>query len=1141
MRVVLCLLAGALAALSQTAQITGIITDTTKASMPDVKVTVTNSQTGVSRDTVSNQQGNYSLPLLQPGKYQITAQATGFKPISRDGITLEVDQVARIDFVMEVGSLVETIEIRATPPLLETSTGSLGQVIESKQFSDLPLNDRTALGLLALSDGFVPSSGFNPAKFDVANRFSANGSRPGQNEFLLDGTPNTLPGVWPGRGILGTAVPVDAVQEFRVQTTVFSAEFGRTGGGLVNMVSRAGTNEWHGSLFEFLRNSKLDANNFFNNRSGIPLGSFKRNQYGGTLGGPVKIPRLYSGRNRTFFFGHYQGTRASTSETTSSTVPTAAARAGDFSSLATAQGQSIILHDPLTTTTTGGNPMRQPFPGNVIPAGRINPVSAKVAGYYPPPSRSGSVNNLVQSGASRETTDMLGVRLDHVLTSRQQIHGRYNYTRGRPRNADWFGNYARAFVGQNQDVTSLAADYVCTLGPTAVLNVRYGFGDRTHENIDPALGTSLGALGFPAYVDQASAARVFPRFTPSGYLNMGNTDGINAYSYITHSMQQSLTKTAGSHTLKLGADIRLHSVSQNRGIDPSGTYNFTRAFTQGPNANRGAATAGDAFASMLLGTPSSGTFGSVIRPESLNEYYGVYLQDDWKVSARLTLNLGLRYELEMPRKEKLDRLDWFDFDVVSPLNGQVKGLPSELRGGMRFAGRDGNPRRHFDTNWRNFGPRFSFAYQLGGQTVIRGGYGIFYGSGSIGAGGFNIASQGFAPSTTFVGSLDGLQPIATLSDPFPNGFASAVGSGRGLLSLVGQSVARVYERNAPLPYNQQWTLSVQRQVASVLLQTAYSASRGVHLGDGAGFAINQLPPSALRLGSALQNLVPNPFFGVITDPGPLNGPTVTRGQLLRPYPHFDALTIFNPAQASSTYHGLSLKAERRFGAGLGFLASYTTSKSINDAPPTVGGTTGHQNTYDRRADRSLAEEDIAQRFVTSASWELPFGKAKRFGAHWNQLADGLLGGWQLNAIVTMQSGTPLALSSSPNTSGALGGKQRPNSRGFSAARSGPVQSRLDAFLDASAFLAPEPFTHGNVARTLPDVRGPRTSNLDLSLFKTFRIGEATHLQFRAEMFNAANTPIFDLPNQAFGSVAFGTITSQRNDPRQVQFGLRLFF
>jgi len=1123
-----------LRAQSPTARIIGTIVDASGAVVPGASVVVINSDTGIKRETTSNELGYYTVPLLPPGNYRVAVQKEGFQPIERTTVTLAVDQVAQLDFTMQLGAVTQTVQITAEAPLLQAATSSVGQVVENKQITDLPLNTRTALGLLGLSGGLSVGRSFDANTFNEANQFSAGGSRPGQNEFLLDGAPNTLPGVWPGRGILGVTVPVDSIQEFKVQVNSFSAEFGRTGGGLLNTVTKSGSNELHGSLFHYLRNSRMDANDFFSNRSGIPLGSFKRNQFGATAGGPVI-------RNRTFFFGNYQGTRAREAQNVTYTVPTREMSKGDFSSLATPAGQRVTIYDPLTTTTVDGNPIRQPFARNVIPADRIDPVGSKVASYYPAPNQPGYVSNLVLADSGKLGHDVVGTRIDHSISSRHQIYARYYYTRDDSINPNWYGNQATpGNEGLTQDVHSVAADYVFTASPSLLLNARYGYTRRTHDNGNRAPGLDLTTLGFPSYVQKQNPKTTFPRVNLGGYGALGWSDGVNAFDYITHSFQQSATKVMVSQTLKFGVDVRTAKVPQKRGIDLSGTYTFSAAFTQGPNANKGGATAGDSVASLLLGTPASGIFGTLIEVEGLNDYYGLYLQDDWRITRRLTLNLGLRYELERPRTERLDRLDWFDYDVVSPLSGRVAGI-GELRGGMRFAGVDGNPRRHFNTDKNNYAPRFGLAWQLDPHTVARAGYGIFYGSGSIGAGGWNIASQGFAPSTPFVGSLDGLRPITTLSNPFPNGFSQPVGNSEGLLSLVGQNVPRVYDRDAPLPYNQQWNLSLQRQFGETLVEAAYLGSRGIHLGDGAGFNINQLAPETLRQGTALQQLVPNPFFGLITTPGLLSSQRVALGQLLRPYPHFGNLTVFNPAAAASTYHGLVLKAERRFAAGLGFLASYTAAKDISDGPATVGPAANHQDAFNRRADRSLVEEDIAQRFVASASWELPLGKSRRIGSGWNPFVDAALGGWQLNAIVLIQSGTPLAITNSPNTSGSLGGTQRPNSKGFSANKSGPVQSRLDQFLDPSAFSAPEPFSHGNVGRTLPDVRGPRNSNLDLSLFKTFAVREKARLQFRAEFFNALNTPVFALPNQAFGARNFGAITAQQNSPRQTQLALRVTF
>ena len=1136
----LLMLLADVAAIAQTAQITGLVTDSSKAAMARVKVTVTNAETGVSRTTASNAQGNYTVPLLPPGKYQLQVSSDGFRPINREGVTLEVDQVARLDFAMEVGGVTESINVTEQSQLLQTSSGSLGQVIESKQFTDMPLNDRGALGLLSLSDGIAPSRTQDPNSFNNSNAFSASGSRPGQNEILLDGAPNTLPGVFPGRGILGTPVQVDAVQEFKVQTSVFSAEYGRTSGGLVNMVTRSGGNAWHGSASEYLRNSAMDANDYFNNQNGLPLTSFKRNQFGGTFSGPLTIPKVYSGKNKTFFFANYQGTRASIAQSRITTVPSAAMRTGDFSQLVTPQNQPIIIYDPLTTTVVAGNPTRQVFASNRIPAARIDPVAKNIATYFPSPNASGPVNNLAQSTASRQVADIYGVRVDHSISSRQNVFVRFTQNRDLGLDPRWLDNAAQGFTGLNQKVNSVAADYTFTLNATSVLNLRYGFINRNHVNPDPALGFDLTTLGFPKYVNTEAKIRIFPSISTNSYMGMGNNQGINSFFYRTQSFQANLTKIKGTHTIKVGADFRVNKVNQDRGIDPSGTYSFTRAFTQGPNANRGGATFGDAFASLLLGTPVSGQLGTAVNAISSNPYYAFYLQDDWKVSSKLTLNLGLRYDLEAPRTEETNQLDWFDYNVQSPLSGKVPGV-SQLLGGLRFAGVDGNPRRHFNTDTVNFAPRFGFAYQVNSKTVLRGGAGMFFAPGSIGAGGFNIASQAFAPSTAFVGSLDGLTPITTLSNPFPNGFSATEGSKQGLLSQVGQTIARLYDRDAPLPYHVQWSFSVQRQVAGFALQAAYSANHGVHLADGSGFNINQLRPEVLALGPALQQLVPNPFFGIITAPGQLRAATVTRGQLLRPYPQFDNLTVFNPSGGSSIYHGISLKVERRFASGVGVLASWTASKNISDASATLGQTVGHQDAYNRSASRSLVEADIPQRFTSSFSYELPIGKGKRIGANWNRAGDLLLGGWQVNTIISRQSGFPLAITNSPNTANSLGGTQRPNSKGINASFSGRTQDRLNAFLNAAAFSTPDPFTYGNVGRTLPNVRGPRLSNMNLSVFKTFPVTEKLMLQFRTEAFNVTNSPMFGLPNQAFGSTAFGTITSTQNTPRQLQLALRLYF
>jgi len=1122
-------------ACAQTGQVSGIVSDASGAVIPATKIAVVNEGTGIVHNTSTNDAGAYTVPLLSPGLYEVSAQREGFRPVSRSGIRIEVDQVARIDFQLQVGAVSESIEVVQTAPLLQTSSASVGQVIENQQIIDLPLNNRTALGLLGLSAGVVPGRNWDPESYSAANQFSASGSRSGQNEFLLDGTPNTTPGVWPGRGILGMPIPVDSIQEFKVQTNSFAAEFGRSGGGLINSVSKSGTNDLHGSLFWYLRNSAMDSNNFFANRAGVPLESFKRNQFGGTAGGPFK-------RDRSFYFFNYQGTRVRNPAVFNGTVPTADTRAGNFVGITTPQGAPITLYDPLTTQIVNGNPMRQPFPGNLIPGGRINAAGRNIAGKYPLPNQPGFVNNFFATAARRTDDDTAGIRVDHMVNDRHKVYGRFYYNQVDPLSPDWYRNEATPGSAYNrQKVYSGTADYVYTASPTLLINARYGFTQRTTEEPSRTLGKiDLTSLGFPSAVQTAARLSNYPAISASGYSGQGWSSGINSFDYIVHSFQGSVTKITGNHTLKFGTDARFHSVRQDRGIDLGGNYSFSNGYTRGPNVNTAGANAGDAIASMLLGTPGSGSFGTLLEVKGMNQYFAWYAQDDWRLTSKLTLNLGLRYELELPRTESQDRLDWFDFDVVNPLTQMVRSVGT-LRGGLRFAAVDDNPRRHFNTDAVNFAPRLGFAYQATPKTVVRGGSGIFFGSGSIGAGGWNIASQGFAPNTPFVGSIDGFVPITTLSNPFPDGFSQPVGSSQGLLSLAGQNIDRVFDRNALVPYNLQWNFSIQRQFGATLFEAGYIGSQGTHLADGTGHLANQLRPEALQLGTDLQRTVDNPFYRIVTNPGALSQPRVQLAQLLRPYPHFLAMTVFNPSSSSSTYHALPLKIERRYASGIGFLGSYTWSKNISDSDATVGPTAAHQNTYDRRADRSVIVEDITHRFILSASAELPFGRNKAIGGGWHPVLNGALGGWQVNTILTMQSGLPLAFSASPNNLNAQGGTQRPNSKGFSAAKDGRIQDRLENYLNRDAFSHPGPFHYGNVGRVLSDVRGPRLSNIDLSLFKTFPIRENLRLQARGEFFNAFNSPMFGLPNTAFGGANFGRITSQANDPRQVQLALKLIF
>ncbi len=601
--------------------------------------------------------------------------------------------------------------------------------------------------------------------------------------------------------------------------------------------------------------------------------------------------------------------------------------------------------------------------------------------------------------------------------------------------------------------------------------------------------------------------------------------------------------------------MRINRTNFFQGQFPAGNFAFNQAFTQGPDPTRATATGGNGMASFLIGSAATGAATHDSHVSTQSPYYGIFVQDDFKVTKNLTLNLGIRYELEIPRSERYNRLSVFNGEVASPLAARVPAFPN-LRGGLEFVGVDRD--KQFFTDRNNLGPRFGFAWRGPGDFVLRGGYAVFFSAssataaGTLGGGG----NAGFASRTVYTGSNDGgLTPADRLSNPFPRGFTLPAGSSRGLLSFVGSEFQtnNQYDRT---PYVQQWNFNIQKElVAGLLLEIGYAGSKGTSLPSVFG-SINQLPTETLRLGQSLLDAVPNPFAGVITDQtSTLRLPTVRRSQLLRPYPQFTTIALEKGSYGSSIYHSFQFRVDRRFRNGMSFLGAYTWSKLLDDISNSGTGLNGPfaytQDWFNRRAEKSLAVFDVAHRLVLSGTYEIPVGNGKKFGGGMHRAANAIIGGWQMNGIATFASGLPVFLGNSVNTSNSLGeligagapvnGTQRPNNNGTSAAKSGPVVDRLNEYFTRSVFSQPAPFTHGNLSRTLPDVRSPISKNLDLSLFKNFDLTERFRLQVRAESFNFTNTPIFGGPGTSFGVPAFGIISAQANSPRQIQFGIRLAF
>lgn len=1141
-----------------TGSISGIVTDRTGAVVKGVSIQVTDVDRNTTYRATTNETGFYVVSQLPPGNYRLTAEMAGFRTYVLEGLPLSTQQRATVNVVLELGEVIERMTVEAQAQLLEAGSSTLAAVVENKRIVDLPLNGRNIYSLTSLVPGVFqvrPTGGVDDTFY--GHHFIVNGGQESTSDIMLDGVTATVSHNIPTISAI-TAIPsVEGIQEFRIQTNAFSAEYGRTGGGLVTMVTKSGTNEFHGSLFEFLRNSRLDANNFFANRSGTRLGSFKRNQFGASLGGPVLLPGAYNGKNRTFFFFNYEGMRRRQAQLAQHTVPSDLERQGDFSQTLNSAGQMIRVYDPFTTRPDPARPgffLRDVFPANQIPASRINPVALALQKYYPNANSPGRPytrqQNLILQKAYPEPQNRYEGKIDHQFDSNRRFMGRYTFMDSIYSKPNFWGNIADPGCCEPmfQRLQNGALDYTHVAGSSAVLNFRYGFG-RVSANRIPWSTTLSGAggfrvaeLGLPARIDQIADHPIFPNVTIQDYTQLGPNGGdLYLMGDTIHSGIANVSTVLGRHSMKFGLDARVNFVNFGQLDVPTGSYNFTRALTQGPDPRTPSTTAGWAYASFLLGT-GSGRITHQPRPANANHYLAFYVQDDFKLSARLTLNLGFRWDFESGTTERFNRLTAIDPYIRNPLSDKV-GM--NLRGGTLFAGSSLGRRAIRETDMRQLNPRVGLAYQLTASTAIRAGYGVFFGIPPYGATRHYVGSA-FQSETPWIGTMpDGVTPWRTFSDPFPDGFNLPAGTSKGLLTQVGYTIWDGWPAALRPPYNQQWNFTIQRQLSSNWLwEVAYAGNKGTRL---ALFIpspeLNQLHPSLLSMRNDLLAVVPNPFYGVI-ESGTLAQATVQRGQLLRPYPHYTGFQIKNAGWGNSNYHALQMRLEKRFSRGLSLLAAYTYSKTISDAADGLWNLAGApavvRDWYCLRCERAVSTYDQPQRLVLNTTYELPFGRGKTIGSQWNRLADGALGGWQVNAIVTIARGLPLRnFVTSQNTSYSFGGNQRPDASGVSPSLGGA--QNIDRWFDTRQFLAPAPFTFGNLGRTVTSVRGDNARHVDFSVFKNFRPHERLTVQFRAEAFNLANTPMFSRPNTTLGSALFGVVTSQENDPRQIQLSLKVLF
>lgn len=1061
---------------AQTAQLGGRITDSTSAVLPGAVVTVTNVATGFSRDVVANEQGFFAVPFLPPGTYSITVRATGFTPVTREGVMLSVDETERVDFELRLGTLQEAVQVAAGASLARREGSSMGQVIDQHMIVSLPLNGRNYAQLVLLSAGAVPNVGARVRSDGV----QVNGNRALQNDFLIDGLDNNNYLFGAGGGSTqAIRPPVDAIQEFKVETANYGAEYGHAAGGVISVVIKSGANVFHGSGFEFFRHERLEANDFFAKRNGVAKPPLRYNQFGGTLGGPIV-------HDRAFFFASYQGTRELRTYTATVTVPTPEMVRGEFG--------EVTVYDPLNVV----NGVRQPFPNNTIPPERIDPVGRRIAQLFPAPNRPGAVDNFVGAVPRSDDRDQIDARLDYQVSARSHLFARYSRSRveivqgslfGPPGNGSpklaALGSATQLPLIAPTTASSLVVGHMQVLSASVVNEVRAGYSANDSNQRSPAdrsLVEEFGIKGIPPVPELVG----LPVFDIGGFGVLGDRVQLPYHPRARiFQLSDNVSWARGAHVLKLGGEVRFKSNAIDNLQSGRGEFTFTGQFTSRVPGE----VTGSGLADLLLGQTSVARLSTPLRGDFRDRYYAAYVNDTWKVASAVTLNLGVRYEVQTPMWERRNRMTNFDHDPRSATFATL--VPA----------RDGDLRARtfsrLDTN--NLGPRLGVVWQVGPRTTVRAAYGLFYGGL-----GFQAALQ------SGLGNVPYFVRVALRSSPTARRSLLALADGFEADALdpakASNPDAVSVAPDLPLGRVHQWHLGVERQLAaSMELTLAYVGSAS----------------------SQLRGI--NNINAPVPGPGPI--------QPRRPFPAFgDILEASNFVEAS--YHAVQVSAERRVSRGLSVLSSYTWSHAI-DTQTDVADTQGPvppQNANDVYAEKASAFFDVRHRFVTSVIYESPVGGDGGEPGH-SRRARSLLGGWRLAGIFVAQTGYPLTPTLRPNSAISTT-PLRPDCVADGNLPRG--ERTIDRWFDVSAFRTPAPYTFGNCGRHV--LRGPAFVNLDLLASREFRITRDKRLELRAEVFNVANGVHLGPPNTVVDEPAqAGRITSTQAPPRQAQLGVRFVF
>ncbi|MBI3209387.1 MAG: carboxypeptidase regulatory-like domain-containing protein [Candidatus Solibacter usitatus] len=1150
MRLILFFIALSLVAQDPRGTIAGQVGDSSGAITPGATVRATNLQTNVVLSSVANPQGAYEIPYLNPGAYRIDVELAGFKKWSRAGIDVRTGDRVRMDVTLAPGDVKEVMEVNAQAPVLESSTASVSQVISTKTVSELPLRSGSVAYLFTMGPATIitnlPYDG--PWNVDQSSNISVAGGRATTVDFNIDGVSNNGKG-----GTTAFVPPPDMVQEVRVETSSYDAAVGHGGAGSVNITLKSGTNGLHGALGTSVSSGPMMTRNFFSNKfifdpttgpitpekikANTPSSRWLRNS--ASAGGPVYIPKLYDGRNKTFWMFGYQSHERRRPVATLTTVPTDPQRGGDFSALL-AIGSQYQIYDPLTTVAAAnGRFSRTPLAGNRIPANRIDAAAKNILKYYPAPNTAGTVDGLTNYSRTRQDTQDLYqpvTRVDHNFSEKHRMFARYSQS-------DFFGHFDELVPGSNvrgrkrqRPHRGVALDNVFVLSNSMVLDVRYGFTwFQEYQSFDN-IGWDLKEFNFPAsLVSQLpNAAISFPQIGVNGLLQLGNDGGFRSPTY-NHSLLTVWNWTRGAHSVRMGFDGRTLNDNSYTYGNVSPRLDFGEAYTRGPLDNSTIAPAGQGLASFLFGIPTGGFVDVNASKAERSGFYSAFVADDWRVTRSLTLNLGMRWEVETALTERFNRSTRdFDFTTANPVQASAQAayaraplaeIPAaqfRVLGGPLFMGVGGTPRAQRNADLRAWMPRLGFAFQLRPKMVLRGGYGLFFGL--VGADFSDVNQPGFSQRNNVIASNDnGISYVASISNPLPSGLLQPQGASAALKTFLGQSPGFA-SADGRRPYTQRWSMSIQYEpLAHTVVEAGYIGSRAVKLRASTEF--NAIPRQFLSTSPArdqaaidfLSAAVTNPFFGIDGFQGTnfYSSRTIGRSQLLRPFPEFGALSTGLPA-GSSWYNALTLRAERRFSRGLMLQANYTWSKTLEAVD--------YLNVTDGLPEHVVSDLDRPHRITMMGMWELPFAKGRRF-----------IGGWQMQAVWQLQSGAPLAWGNI-----IYGGK-------FTDIPLSTAQRGTSLWFNTAGFERVTARQLANNIRTFPTrisaTRADGINVVDLSIFKTFRLHEKFRLQLRGEAEGAMNHPNLSAPNVNPASSLFATVnaTQTGQEERRIFVGLKLLF